>query len=296
MNSSNRDLTALVTCSYAPDLHRCTRLCRSIDRWVASDVQHVVIVPARDFAQFRHLDRGRRSVVTVEDTVPGSFRQLPMSERLWLDHAGWPVRGWIMQHVTKLSANFATDREVIVFADSDLQFSRPLDPQKLLRNGALRLHRIPGAKDDGRHLRWHRRAGALLGLPRRYCGADYVGQLISWRRSNLEHMQQHMQAISGRPWYRGVARSLHVSEYVLYGAFVDGVLGPQHNGHFGTAEDLCHCCWFRDEALALALGSAPLSEDSVAVLLQSNLGLSQAAEAEILTRIQPRTGLCAGSA
>jgi hypothetical protein len=296
MNAIQQSAIALITCSYGPDLHRCRRLCRSIDRWVSTEIEHVVIVPARDLEEFKVLESARRSVVTVEDTVPGSFYQLPMSERWWLDSAGWPVRGWIMQQITKLSANFATDREVIVFADSDLQFIRPLNPQQLLRNGALRLHRIPGAKDDGRHLHWHRRAGALLGLPRRYCGADYVGQLISWRRSNLEHMQQHIETVSGRPWYRGVARSLHVSEYVLYGAFVDGVLGPQHNGHFGTAEDLCHCCWFRDEAVALASGREPLSENSVAVLLQSNLGLSQAAEAEILTRIQPRTDLCAGSA
>jgi hypothetical protein len=296
MNNLSEQSAALVTCSYGPDLNRCARLCRSIERWVSPTIPHVIIVPARDLPDFRQLQGQRRTVVAVEDVVPGRFRQLPFTRRWWLDSGGWPVRGWIMQQVTKLSANFATDAELIVFADSDLQFVRPLEPHQLLRNGALRLHRIPGAKDEGRHRLWHHRAAALLGEQLRYFGADYVGQLISWRRSNLGLLQEHLEAVGGRPWYQSVARSLHFSEYVLYGAYVDGVLGLDSSGHFGTAEDICHCCWFAEEAQALGSGRDTLRDNAVAVLLQSNLGLSEAAEADILSRIRPDRALAATGA
>lgn len=284
---SAKDQTCIVTCSYGPDLRRCERLCYSVDRWVSGNIDHVLIVPTRDRAAFAHLETARRSVLAVEDVVPGHFWQLPISQRWWLDSTGWPVRGWVMQQVTKLSANFATRADNIVFADSDIQFIRPFTRANVIRDGVLRLHRIPGAKADGEHLRWHHRAAELLGEAPRYFGADYIGQLITWRRDHLEGLQAHLETVSGQPWYRGVARSLRVSEYILYGAYVDAVVGPYRQQHYADEGDLCHCCWFRHEADALASGHTPLNTAAVAVLLQSNLGLSDGEENTILQRIAP---------
>ena len=231
---------ALMTCSYRPDLARCARLCRSVDRHVSESIPHLLIVPGRDLAHFRHLAGGRRSLLAVEDVVPGHFRQLPGLRKWWLDDGAWPVRGWVMQQVTKLSANFATTAPTIVFADSDLQFLRALDPRHLFRGGRLRLHRIPGARPDGEHRRWHDRAARLLGLPSQYFGADYVGQLVSWHRSHLEGLQQHIEQVQGQGWQRAVARSLRVSEYILYGAYIEAVVGLQNSAHYGHPRDLCH--------------------------------------------------------
>jgi hypothetical protein len=275
---------AIVTCSYGPDWHRCARLCASVDRYVPAHVEHLLIVPARDVSRFAGLAGGRRRVLTVESVVPGHFRQLPVSNRWWIDARGWPVRGWVMQQVTKLSANRATDAEVILFADSDLQFLRPLERDDLFRDDRLRLHRIPGAKRDGEHLQWHHRAAALLGTAPGYFGADYVGQLISWRRSHLTGLQAHIEKVQGQPWYRGIARSLRVSEYILYGAYIEGILGLEHSGHFGTADDLCHCCWFAEDVTALTTGAQSLRTDALALLLQSNLGLSDSQELAIAQR------------
>ena len=284
---STTDQTALVTCSYGPDLRRCERLCQSVDRWVSDDIPHLLIVPARDLPRFRPLQNTRRSILAVEEVVPGRFWQTPFSQRWWLDSAAWPVRGWIMQQVTKLSANFATGADNIVFADSDIQFIRPFSSANIVRDGALRLYRLPGAMSGGEHLKWHHRAADLLGEERRYFGADYIGQLITWRRSHLQGLQAHMENISGKPWYRGVARSLRVSEYILYGAYIDAVVDPDERQHYGDSHDLCHCCWFRDEVDALATGRTPLNTEAVAVLLQSNLGLSDSEENRILRRIVP---------
>jgi hypothetical protein len=278
---------AIVTCSYGPDWHRCARLCASVDQHVPSGVEHLLVVPRRDRARFEALENSRRRVLTVESIVPGRFVQVPGSNRWWMDARGWPVRGWIMQQITKLSANHATDAEVIVFADSDLQFLRPLRHDDLFRDGRLRLHRIPGAKNTGEHLEWHKRAGRLLGVTPRYFGADYVGQLISWRRSNLIALHQHLEEHQGQPWYRGIARSLRFSEYILYGAFIDGILSQDRSGHFGSADDLCHCCWFEEDVHALTSGKEQIRSDALALLLQSNLELAENEELAIARNAGP---------
>ena len=220
--------------------------------------------------------------------MPGFFRQAPLTQRWWLDERAWPVRGWIMQQITKLCANFVSRAEHLVFVDSDLQFIAPLSRDTVIRDGQLRLHRLPGAKNSGRHLAWHHRAADLLNVPRQYFGADYIGQLISWRRSHLEGLQAHLEHSHGRPWYRGIARALQFSEYILYGAYIESVVGLSASGHFACADDLCHCCWFMQEADALADGRTALRENAVAVLLQSNLGLSDDEERRILHRCAPQ--------
>ncbi len=283
MNSAN---ITIVTCSYGPDASRCRRLCRSIDRFVPSTIEHCIIVPRRDYPLFRDLHSGRRRVYVTEEVVPGNFQHLPAARKLWLGPGAWPVRGWIMQQVTKLSANHAVDTELMMFADSDLELIRPLDETLLLDDGQLRLHRVPGAMSTGTHLQWHHRAARLLGEQPRYFGSDYVGQLITWRRSNLEGLQARLEDVHGMPWYRPVARSLKFSEYILYGAYVEHVLGKARSGHFYCAEEICHCCWFPADAARLGNGTAVISSRAQAILLQSNLCMRADQEAALLARAQ----------
>jgi hypothetical protein len=273
---------AIVTCSYGPDFQRCERLCHSIDRWVDTAIKHILIVPHRDLVKFSVLKSERRIVKSVQSVVPGSYRQIPGLKKWWLDPQGWPVRGWIMQQVTKLSANYATDAENIIFADSDIQFIRPLSLASILVENKLRLHRIPGAKDTGEHLAWHKRAAKLLGIEQVYAGSDYIGQLITWRRSQLEQLHQRIEQTTKQAWYRSVGRSLKISEYILYGMFVDRVQGQQSNGHFYTDKDLCHCCWSAEETEALKTESASINLAAVAILIQSNLGFSSSEEAALI--------------
>ena len=272
----------MITCSYGPDLERCRRLCRSVDEQVDAEIPHTLVVPRRDRKAFAPLAGGRRRVLMVEDILPARFRRLPGSERWWFDERGWPVRGWIVQQLTKLCADRVTDAEALLFADSDLQFIRPFSARDVLRDGQLRLHRVSGAKRHGVHLKWHRKAGELLGTPRRYAGADYVGQLITWRREHLVALKGRIETVTGRPWHRAVGRSLRFSEYILYGAYVDLVLGARTNGHYPSADSLCHCCWFPENAEALVRGQDRIGAGSVALLLQSNLGLTPSREAAIL--------------
>ncbi len=289
MSQQNPESLEIITCSYRPDLARCRRLCESIDRYVPRHIGHVLVVPERDLTLFLPLVSERRTIVAAEDVLPRRFIQLPRTEKIWIDRFGWPVRGWILQQLIKLSATRATKAELIMFADSDLQFVREFDVSHVVRDGRLRLHRIPGAMNEGRHRRWHRRAGALLGVPTDYFGSDYVGQLITWRRSQLLGLQQHISAVHGKPWHVTVSRSLDFSEYILYGSYVEHVVGDADNGHYYEAQDLCHCCWFAEQADGLLSGRQPLASQAVALLIQSNLGLDPAQEAAILRSASQRT-------
>lgn len=284
MTEQGLERMEIITCSYRPDYERCRRLCASVDRFVDDGIGHVLIVPRRDLALFSALAGGRRRLLAAEDVLPRRFFQLPGSERIWLDAHGWPVRGWILQQLLKLSATRATDAELILFADSDLQFVRPFEVGQVLRNGRLRLHRIPGAMDHGRHQRWHRRAGALLGRPTEYFGSDYVGQLITWRRSLLEGLHSHIEQTHGKPWHVAVSRSLDFSEYILYGAYAEHFSVDLKGGHYFEERDLCHCCWVEEQAEELRSGRAQLAPGAVALLIQSNLGLDAGEEGRILAR------------
>ena len=272
----------IITCSYGPDFERCQRLCESMDRFVPEHIPHTLVVPRRDIEVFASLVGPRRTIRTVESVLPRGFRQLPGFRKWWLDEQNWPVRGWILQQLTKMSADKVTDAENLLFADSDIQFIRYFDESAVLQNGELRLHRIPNAKQSGVHLVWHRRAGALLGTPRRYSGADYVGQLITWRRRHLVGLKARIEEVTGRPWHRAVGRSLRVSEYIIYGVYVDHLKQHGDYGHYQTSDDLCHCCWFNEDAEALEQGGNHIGTGAIALLLQSNLGLDSSQESKIV--------------
>lgn len=275
------DRLSIITCSFGPDFERCRRLCESVDRFVPVHIGHTLVVPHRDLEAFGALANDRRTVRSTESVLPGRYRQVSGTQRWWLDNQGWPVRGWILQQLTKMSADRITDAENLLFADSDTQFIRRFDESAVWRDGRLRLHRVPGAMHSGVHLTWHERAGALLGTPKAYAGADYVGQLITWRRQHLIGMKRRIESVTGKPWYQAVGRSLSVSEYILYGVYVDRVVSSADDAHFPAEDDLCHCCWFPEDAHALAQGLDRIGTRAVALLFQSNLRLNAQQEAAI---------------
>ncbi len=253
------------------------------------------MVPSRDVRYFKPLESRRRRILATEDVLPAHCYQLPLFNKLWMDTRGWPIRGWILQQLTKLSAHRVTDSELIVFADSDIQFIRDLRIDQFFKGDQFRMICLPGEKQSGRHLNWHNRAGELLNIGTGYQGNDYIGQLVCWRRSNLVQLHDHIETVTRRPWHTEVMRSWDLSEYILYGAFVDKVLGREQAGHFYDDNDLCHCCWFQHEADELASGEASVSPRAIALLIQSNLGLDIRSEHAVASTLM-RPGVLGGQA
>lgn len=283
----NKDI-ALFTCSYGPDFERCRRLCVSVDQHVADKYEHVVVVPRRDLDRFASLASSRRRVLSTESILPSKYIQLPFTNKWWIDSRGWPIRGWIMQQLTKMSACFATEATLIMHVDSDIQFIRDLNPDRLFKNATGRLNRRAGAKSTGEHLKWHQVASNLLGLEPRYSGADYIGPLTTWRNDHLRDLLKHIEETNNTSWYYAVGHKLWFSEYILYGQFIERVLKDKHQ-HFMTESYDCYCVWTEEDMKQLGSGDQSLALTDIAILIQSNLSMSQEEEQNFLDSSAPRS-------
>ncbi len=283
----------IVTPSYRRDRERCGLLCGSVDRFVPPDVGHLLLVDRADIPLFADLAGGRRQVRAVEDVLPPWLHRLPVPTRYrwWFSTRTLPVRGWILQQLAKLSVALDVESDVYLFVDSDVAFVRPLAPGLLVRHGAVRLLAAPrDYTPSARHMQWQRAGRHLLGLPAGeavYRG--YIGNLIAWRRDVVRKLHARLEQVGGRDWRRVLCATPHFSEYVLYGLFVEEVLGSE-GIHFPEEQELCHCsyCYPFTDASGIDGFFAGVRDHQVAVLVQSNLGIPAAAYARKLEALQER--------
>ncbi len=280
---------AFVTKSYEPDRERCELLCQSIEL-LAPETRHWIIVDSRDLAAFRGLENARTRIVTTEELLPRRVRRLEVygvGKNIWLGAGTTPMRGWLVQQLTKLAITSVAREDVLIHADSDVVLIRPFRKDALTdARGSLRLFRIPAAIDEGLpdHVRWHRTAERLLGIPRRPLPLpDYVGGLIPWRREVVISLLEQIEARSGRDWMRTLASARHVSEYILYGRFVEDALS-RSNGRPGDSLSLCRCYWatepLTNRELERFIGD--VSPEEVAVMISAKAGMKPADYGEVL--------------
>jgi len=246
----------------------------SVDRHCSADIHHYIVVSRREERLFRHLKSSRRSVLVTEDVACRPIHLLPMlvrGQQLWFSDRRRFVRGWIMQQAIKISSPEITDADVILFLDTDVFFIRPFSADRVVQDGRVRLLVSPGMGDLDTHKPWHRTAAKLLGLPiRDYFGADFIGHAVTWRRDVCLEMRERISSVAGTNWFSTVTREQLFSEYILYGIFVQELLGPNDLRHAPTSEELCLSSWVEGSAELLAQRLQP---HHVAVNIQSNLHL-----------------------
>ncbi|MGF1526908.1 MAG: DUF6492 family protein [Candidatus Competibacterales bacterium] len=278
----------LITPTYAPDFERAELLCRSVDRFVADCREHLLVIDRRDQALFRPLAGDNRRLVIKEELLPPWLHPPLVGRRWWWSWRTLPVRGWIVQQIAKLSMGSVCEGELLVFADSDVAFVRPFCLGSLATPEGARLYagpRKPEDYRDRRHNNWYRHAASVFDLAGdAHCHRDYITQLVVWRRSVLGQLTAALTAKAGYDWRLALARTLDFSEYILYGVFVEHVLGLAAAGHFATEEELAYCSWHHTIAspgeLAAFLRAVP--PHYPAVLIQSNLGFDPAQYGEQL--------------
>ena len=278
---------ALVTPSYRNDFDMAVDLCRSVDEFFEGDFEHILIVPQRDMAMFAGLTGPRRRVITQQSVLAEQgFTNLPLPtqirippfidlrlrQQVWCRGVG-RISGWVTQQLIKLSASNLSDAEVILFLDSDVLLFRPLSAERLRRGGRTDLHRAPMRDDLQEHHGWYRTAREVLGLrdpsPPPF---NYIGQLITWDRSNLLRLHRHISEACGEPWQRALARRRNFAEYILYGVFCDEVLGAA-SGHAAQPSALTHSVWTDATALNAQAVREGLQDTHVALHIQSTLKL-----------------------
>jgi hypothetical protein len=216
---------SIVTPSYRPDLELCRDLNLSLRRFAPPDVVQHVIVPAVD----RKMFAGIGELHVVDDYLPRNF--FPIPGNLWINlrRPLPPVRGWIAQQLIKIEAAARSQADVVLFVDSDMVFIRPFSADTFYRNGEIRFYRATEAVHAGlpRHILWHQVARKLLGLPAtdRIPLHDYICWPMAWDPKIVRSMLRRVEETTGRQWQSAIAGQLHFSEGILYGVYVDEVLG-----------------------------------------------------------------------
>ena len=252
---------SVVTKSFAPDFELCADLHQSVLDYSPESVHHHIVVPERDLKLFCRLAGPRTHIRCETDFLPRWFAPVPFTNVTLNLHQPFPaVRGWILQQVIKLAAVAASEDDVVLVANSDVEFVRPFTAETFVRNNVVRFYRKPRAINEQlpRHLVWHRAARILLGLPPAEAPyADYISAMLACDPAVVRRMLARLTAVSGRPWATAITRQLHFSEWTLYGVFVDGVIGAPANS-FASDDPLCLAYW--DET--------PLNRDSAVDFLR----------------------------
>lgn len=238
----------VVTPTYAPDRELFADLHASVLARFPEDVRHLVVTPERDVASFGAFEGPRCSVVSVRQALPTRLWELPRNAWVLPRRPVPPIRGWIVQQLVKLAAGARADERVVVLADADVVFVRPVTAETFAPGGAVRFYRVEGAVDASlpRHVRWHAVARKMLGLPPepRLPLPDYISALNTWDPDRVRACLARVEEVGGRPWVEVVGRQLHFSEFILYGVYCDAVAPP--DAAVTSAESGCLFYW--DEA------------------------------------------------
>jgi hypothetical protein len=279
---------AILTPSYAADFTRCQLLCDSMDALAEGAWRHYILVADHDLALFKALEGPRRVVITDGALLPSWMKAVKrpfdrQGRHIWISgdirRQIRPLSGWHVQQLRKLSAAAnVVDEDTIVMADSDSVFVRPFGIGQFRHGDEVRLYRKPGAivetsANRYKHSAWVRHAAEALGLPApTFPADDYINNLVSWRKDRVRELLARIEATSGHCFALALGRAPTLSEYQLYGAFVDGVAGMA--GHFASADALSHTYWSGEALDSRRLDSfmSELKPHQVALCVQSFTG------------------------
>jgi hypothetical protein len=265
---------AVITPSYAPDFELCRDLNASVLRRTDGTVTHYVITPRRDLKLFSALRGPRTEVLAVDDVMPRRMMAVPWAN-FWVNmrRPGPPIRGWMMQQLVKLQAASSIPADRLLLVDSDVLFVRDVCAATFARDGRVRFYRLDAGVDAAmsRHVIWHDVARKLLGLPAEQPPLpDYVSAFNVWDQATVLALRDRIERTTGQRWLDVIAGQLHFSEFILYGVFVDKVLGDQ--ARVAPADSMmCHSYW---KPLPLSLREAEefvarLPPDDVAIMISA---------------------------
>ena len=257
---------AVLTPTFRGDAAIFADLHRSVLEFTSEDTVHHVLIPPRDKDLFARYQGPRCRIWTSEQVLPRRFVRVGKADTYVNARRPWPpVRRWVTQQAIKIAAAGQLDSDVVLIADSDVVLVRPVRADRFAVHGERSLFRVDDGVHAGmeRHVLWHRVARELFGLPASPALPlpDYVSSFNFWQPAVVRAMQQRISDTTGRDWLDAFASQLHISEFILYGVFVDEVMSAA--GQRPPAETaVCHNTWQRtpmdrDAAIAFADGLGP---------------------------------------
>ncbi|NJP95149.1 hypothetical protein HCN51_37920 [Nonomuraea sp. FMUSA5-5] len=263
---------AVITPSYAQDVDLFADLHRSVLEFTSDDTIHHVFVPPGDRGAFARFEGPRCHVWVRSELLPRRYLRMPGTDLYVNYRRPWPpLRGWVMQQTVKIASAGLIDAEAMLIVDSDAVLVRPTGVESFSRDGRLCLYRLENGvtAEMKRHVIWHQVARDLLGLPPSPPPPlpDYVTALTFWDPEVVRAMQRRITQVTGRDWLDAFNSRLHVSEFILYGVFVDEVL----KADLPVNTTICHLSYNHepwDEATATAFADR-LPPDAVGMMISA---------------------------
>jgi len=242
MNYENKNF-ALVTISYAPDFERCKLLAESVEACMIDDSKHYIIVDKCDVPLFKQLTSSKIKLLIVEEILPAWIFRFPGIRKYWISLRTLPIRNWVLQQLVKMSVFDAISEDVVVFVDSDNVFIRTFKLKHLLvKNSSLALLKVDFENPDIKD--WIKASKELLNLNKiDIKPVTYVSNMIAWNRENLLDMRNYIEKTTGKHWIQAVCKYKNISEYMIYGIFVEHVKGLENANHFIFNDELMKPSW-----------------------------------------------------
>lgn len=234
---------ALITPSYKPDFKRCQLLVESVGHCLKDDTKHYLVVDQQDASLFGTLASSRTEVLTVEELLPSWIFRVPGLQGWWMSLRTLPIRNWILQQLVKLAVCDAIDEDILVFCDSDNTFLRPFDMKsRFLQGDRLSFLRVDFQNRE--MSQWIEVSQQIFGIPEKSVPpVTYISNMITWHKSAVLKMREHIEAVNQDHWIRVICRYRHISEYMLYGVFVECILGIEPAHHFVFDTELIKPSW-----------------------------------------------------
>jgi hypothetical protein len=271
--------------SYRGDLERMVWLRRSIEAFHDTPTRHIIAVPKQDLRAFKNTlgNASELEFVCQEDLVDAAFypdwryrliQQLAPGQA-WRFASRAGKGGWITQQIVKLASTDLIQQGAIVFLDSDIFFFRPFTLARDLgiRDEQKPLVRILPQEEGAKHRQHLANSRRFFDLPAGPTDTTYMACPAIWHTDWLRQMQQHIETIKGKPWQQALLEAdFSISEYTLYGVFIDEVLKPAKLVVRDQPFDLI--AWDRpsfDALQADILAGRPLPADRLTLCIQSNI-------------------------
>lgn len=274
------------TPSYRNDLDRLLLMRRSIRRFYKGQARHLIAVPEEDLPLFqRSLEHDDCELLTQQSLIKPAFfpytgyrtfaRFFPAQAWRLGRYAG--KGGWIIQQIVKLKSSQLIDAGPIGILDSDLFFVRPFDDRDLIPPRGKILMRQTPTTESGKHRKHIANARQLLGLIPGDTEHHFMSCPAIIYAEWVQALLRHIESIHGRGWQDVLHAQSSISEYSLYGVFVDEILKP--NDIVIREQSFSHMLWDSasfEDFFSDVHGAIARAPEKICVVAQSALQIPPA--------------------
>lgn len=254
-----------------------------MDVFLSGPWHHYIIVDKPDYGLFKSFAGPKRTILLTHDVAPPSMHHLfniPFAggRSLWWARKTGFFIGWHMQQIIKMGIASIITQPSLAYCDSDVFFVKPFNTAELNRGERLRLFHSPQAcaLPEIVNLKYVRPGLEILGLPVNNTDLHftYIDNFVTWHRPTVLALRDHMEKTTGKAWYTELGARLDVSEYTLYGLFVDEVQKTNPH-HFAATQSLCKTQWMRQSKSEAEIEQfcQDLEPNHVAIGVQSFAGV-----------------------